>query len=227
MSVATLILGQSGTGKSTSLRNLDPRNVLLIQVIKKPLPFRSSGWTYITPENKQGSVLVSDNPQFIINVINKSKRPIIIIDDFQYVMANEFMRRSSEKSFDKFTEIGRNAWDIFNASINAHDHKRVYLLSHTEEDGQGKTKIKTIGKMLDEKITLEGMVTICLQTSVINDQYVFQTKNNGHSTVKAPMDLFTEDHIENDLNEVDVAICEFYGIPNPLVQPQNQSNQQS
>ncbi len=224
MSIATLILGQSGTGKSASLRNLNPQHVLLIQVIKKPLPFRSPNWTYITPENKQGSILVSDNPQFIINVINGSKRPIIIIDDFQYVMANEFMRRSTEKSFDKFTEIGRNAWDVFNAAINAHDHKRIYLLSHTEEDSQGKTKIKTIGKMLDEKITLEGMVTICLQTSVINEQYIFQTKNNGNSTVKAPMGLFEEDHFENDLNEVDVAICEYYNIPN-LPQQQNSQHQ--
>lgn len=223
MSIATLILGQSGTGKSTSLRNLNPQHVLLIQVIKKPLPFRSPNWTYITPDNKQGSILVSDNPQFIINVINGSKRPIIIIDDFQYVMANEFMRRSTEKSFDKFTEIGRNAWDVFNAAINAHDHKRVYLLSHTEEDNQGKTKIKTIGKMLDEKITLEGMVTICLQTSVINEQYIFQTKNNGNSTVKGPMGLFEEDHLENDLNEVDMAICEYYNIPNPQVKPNTQT----
>ena len=227
MSIATLIIGQSGTGKTTSLRNLNPQHVLLIQVIKKPLPFRSPNWTYITPENKQGSILVSDNPHFIIDVILKSKRAIIIVDDFQYVMANEFMRRSSEKSFDKFTEIGRNAWDVFNAAINAHDHKRVYILSHTEEDAQGKTKIKTIGKMLDEKITLEGMVTTCLQTAVINGQYVFQTKNNGNSTVKAPADLFKEDHIENDLNEVDIAICEFYGIPNPLVQSQNSQQQQT
>ncbi|MBJ8474378.1 ATP-binding protein [Acinetobacter bereziniae] len=223
MSIATLILGQSGTGKSTSLRNLNPQHVLLIQVIKKPLPFRSPNWTYITPDNKQGSILVSDNPQFIIDVINGSKRPIIIIDDFQYVMANEFMRRSTEKSFDKFTEIGRNAWNVFNAAINAHDHKRIYLLSHTEEDNQGKTKIKTIGKMLDEKITLEGMVTICLQTSVINEQYIFQTKNNGNSTVKAPMGLFEEDHLENDLNEVDMAICEYYNIPNPQVKPNTQT----
>lgn len=222
MSIATLILGQSGTGKTTSLRNLNPQQVLLVQVIKKPLPFRSPNWTYITPENNRGSILVSDNPHFIIDVILKSKRPIIIIDDFQYVMANEFMRRSSEKSFDKFTEIGRNAWDVFNAAINAHDHKRVYLLSHTEEDTQGKTKIKTIGKMLDEKITLEGMVTTCLQTAVINGQYVFQTKNNGSSTVKSPADLFKEDHIENDLNEVDIAICEFYGIPNPQIQTNSQ-----
>ncbi len=224
MSIATLILGQSGTGKSASLRNLNPQHVLLIQVIKKPLPFRSPNWTYITPDNKQGSILVSDNPQFIINVINGSKRPIIIIDDFQYVMANEFMRRSTEKSFDKFTEIGRNAWDVFNAAINAHDHKRIYLLSHTEEDSQGKTKIKTIGKMLDEKITLEGMVTICLQTSVINDQYIFQTKNNGSSTVKAPIGLFEDDHLENDLNEVDTAICEYYNIP-ALSQQQNHQQQ--
>lgn len=224
MSIATLILGQSGTGKSASLRNLNPQHVLLIQVIKKPLPFRSPNWTHITPDNKQGSILVSDNPQFIINVINGSKRPIIIIDDFQYVMANEFMRRSTEKSFDKFTEIGRNAWDVFNAAINAHDHKRIYLLSHTEEDSQGKTKIKTIGKMLDEKITLEGMVTICLQTSVINDQYIFQTKNNGSSTVKAPMGLFEDDHLENDLNEVDTAICEYYNIP-ALSQQQNHQQQ--
>lgn len=224
MSIATLILGQSGTGKSASLRTLNPQHVLLIQVIKKPLPFRSPNWTYITPDNKQGSILVSDNPQFIINVINGSKRPIIIIDDFQYVMANEFMRRSTEKSFDKFTEIGRNAWDVFNAAINAHDHKRIYLLSHTEEDSQGKTKIKTIGKMLDEKITLEGMVTICLQTSVINDQYIFQTKNNGSSTVKAPMGLFEDDHLENDLNEVDTAICEYYNIP-ALSQQQNHQQQ--
>ncbi|MFW1996065.1 ATP-binding protein [Acinetobacter guillouiae] len=223
MSIATLILGQSGTGKSTSLRNLNPQHVLLIQVIKKPLPFRSPNWTYITPDNKKGSILVSDNPKFIIDVINGSKRPIIIIDDFQYVMANEFMRRSTEKSFDKFTEIGRNAWDVFNAAINAHDHKRVYLLSHTEEDNQGKTKIKTIGKMLDEKITLEGMVTICLQTPVINEQYIFQTKNNGNSTVKAPMGLFEEDHLENDLNEVDMAICEYYNIPNPQVKPNTQT----
>ncbi len=229
MSVATLILGQSGSGKSTSLRNLNPKHVLLIQVIKKPLPFRSADWTYITPENKSGSILVSDNPQFIINVINGSKRPIIIIDDFQYVMANEFMRRSTERGFDKFTEIGRNAWDVFNGAINAHDHKRIYILSHTEEDAQGKTKIKTIGKMLDEKVTLEGMVTICLQTAIVNEQNLFVTKNNGNSTVKAPMGLFESEHIDNDLDLVDRSICEFYGIPVPPVNnaQQQQSNQQS
>ncbi|MEG2267672.1 MAG: ATP-binding protein, partial [Acinetobacter sp.] len=101
----------------------------------------------------------------------------------------------------------------------------VYILSHTEEDQHGKTKIKTIGKMLDEKITLEGMVTICLQTAVINDQNLFVTKNNGNTTVKSPMGMFDSDHIENDLNLVDQAICEFYGLPMPQAQNTQQQQQ--
>ncbi len=210
MSIATLILGQSGTGKSTSLRNLNPADVLLIQAIKKPLPFRSSEWKPLSKEG--GSVIVCDKPSTICKMINESKRPIVIVDDYQYVMANEFMRRSSEKSYDKFTEIGRGAWDIFNAANNAADSKRVYLLSHTEQSESGITKIKTIGKMLDEKITLEGMVTICLQTAIVNDQHIFMTQNNGQNTVKSPMGMFESEHIQNDLAAVDAAIVEYYGL---------------
>lgn len=212
MSIATLVLGQSGTGKSTSLRHLNPNDVLLIQAIKKPLPFRSKDWKALTKEG--GSIYVSDNSEQIINVMRKCTRPIIIIDDMQYIMANEYMRRSQETGFAKFTEIGRKTWEIFNAASQLADDKRVYLLSHTEESDQGKTKIKTIGKMLDEKITLEGMVTVCLQTTVINDQYKFMTKNNGNNTVKTPIDMFESEHIDNDLNAVDKCICEFFEITN-------------
>ena len=212
MSTSIFILGQSGSGKSTSLRNLHPRRVLLIQSIRKPLPFRSADWKYITAEEPNGSILVSDNPQEIIHHIRMTRRPIVIIDDFQYVMANEFMRRSTERGFDKFTEIGFNAWSIITEANNAHPQKRVYILSHTEEDQHGKTKIKTIGKMLDEKITLEGMVTICLQTAIVNEQHIFMTKNNGQNTVKSPIGLFDSEHIDNDLNAVDQAICEYYGL---------------
>lgn len=225
MSTSIFILGQSGSGKSTSLRNLNPRRVLLIQSIRKPLPFRSTGWKYITSEEPDGSILVSDNSQEIIHHIRMTRRPIIVIDDFQYVMANEYMRRSTERGFDKFTEIGFNAWSVITEANNAHPQKRVYILSHTEEDQHGKTKIKTIGKMLDEKITLEGMVTICLQTAVINDQNLFVTKNNGNTTVKSPMGMFDSDHIENDLDLVDQAICEYYNIPTP--QAQNNQHQQT
>lgn len=210
MSIATLILGQSGTGKSTSLRNLDPRKVLLLQVVKKPLPFRSSDWKYLTKDG--GSIYVSDDPAMIIKRMQQTSREIIIIDDYQYVMANEYMRRSAETGFSKFTEIGRKTWDVFTEASNLADNKRVYILSHTEENDQGKTKIKTIGKMLDEKITLEGMTTICLQTAIINEQHVFLTKNNGNNTVKSPIGLFESEHIDNDLNAVDLAICEYYGL---------------
>lgn len=210
MSIATLILGQSGTGKSTSLRNLDPNKVLLLQVVKKPLPFRSADWKYLTKDG--GSIYVSDDPAMIIKRMQQTSREIIVIDDYQYVMANEYMRRSAETGFSKFTEIGRKTWDVFTEASNLADNKRVYILSHTEENDQGKTKIKTIGKMLDEKITLEGMTTICLQTAIINEQHVFLTKNNGNNTVKSPIGLFENEHIDNDLNAVDLAICEYYGL---------------
>lgn len=210
MSIATLILGQSGTGKSTSLRNLNPEDVLLIQAIKKPLPFRSADWKQLTKDG--GSIFVSDNAEQIIAVMNKCKRPIIIVDDLQYIMANEFMRRSAETGFSKFTDIGKKTWDIFNTASQLADDKRVYLLSHTEESESGKVKIKTIGKMLDEKITLEGMVTVCMQTTVVNEQYKFVTKNNGNTTVKTPMGMFETEHVDNDLKAIDEAICEYYGI---------------
>lgn len=210
MSIATLILGQSGTGKSTSLRNLNPADVLLIQSIRKPLPFRSKEWKELSKDG--GSIFVSDNSEQIIKVMNRSTRPIIIIDDMQYIMANEYMRRSQETGFAKFTEIGRKTWDIFNAASQLSSDKRVYLLSHSDESESGKTKIKTIGKMLDEKITLEGMVTICFETLVVNDHYKFMTKNNGRNTVKTPIDMFDSEHIDNDLNAIDKVICEYFQI---------------
>lgn len=210
MSIATLILGDTGTGKSFSLINLNPNDVLLIQAIKKPLSFRSGDWKPLTKEG--GSVYVSDNAQNIISVMHKCKRPIIVIDDFQYIMSNEFMRRSSETGFNKFTEIGKNAWDIFNAASQLDDDKRVYIMSHVDETETGKIRIKTIGKMLNEKITLEGMVTTCLLTTVVNEQYKFVTKNNGNTTVKTPMGMFESEHVDNDLKAIDEAICEYYGI---------------
>jgi len=159
MSISTLILGQSGTGKSTSLRNMNPENTLLIQAIKKPLPFRSK-WSVVSKENSSGNIYQTDNADSICHAMANTKRDIIIIDDFQYVMSNEFMRRSSERGYDKFTDIGKNAWNILNMANQLSDNKRVYILSHTENDEQGRIKAKTIGKMLDQVITVEGMFSI-------------------------------------------------------------------
>lgn len=212
MSIATLILGESGTGKSTSLRNLDPASTLLIQSIHKPLPFRSNEWKYFSKDNPEGNIFISDNVGQICAVMAKTQRDIIVIDDYQYIMANEFMRRASEKGYDKFTDIGKNAWEIFNLATRLPPHKRVYILAHTETDNFGKTKIKTIGKMLDEKITLEGMVTVCLRTQVTDGNYTFTTQNNGNDTVKSPIGLFEQTEIPNDLKFVDDHICDYWGI---------------
>lgn len=213
MSISTVVLGESGTGKSASMRNLDPADTLLIQVVKKPLPFRSKGWSYFDQEkNKTGNIFVSDDWQIMSAIMRRTKRKVIVIDDFQYVLANEFMRRSDERGYNKFTEIAKHAWELFNVANTLADDVRVYLLSHTATDDQGNTKIKTIGKMLDEKITPEGLFTIVLRTVVTDKDYLFSTKNNGHDTVKAPIGLFDSERIPNDLAAVDSAISTYYEL---------------
>ena len=149
--------------------------------------------------------------------MQRTKKSIIIIDDFQYLLANEFMRRVTDvakgnEAFAKYNEIARHAWDVLTAATSLPDNKRVYLLSHTTTDDFGKTKIKTIGKLLDEKIVMEGLVTIVLKTVVQNGNYLFSTKNSGADTVKSPIGLFDSDLIENDLAAIDAAIFNYYGL---------------
>jgi hypothetical protein len=212
MATPILILGESGVGKSTSMRNLSPEDCVIVQPIKKPLPFRNE-FKFMTKEG--GQILTCDNSDKICRFITKAAaagKKQIIIDDFQYIMANEFMRRSKEKSYDKFNDIGYNAWSIINTAQALEEDCRVYIMAHTETDMTGKTKIKTIGKMLDEKITLEGMFTIVLGASVSDGSYYFTTQNSGSNTVKSPMGMFEEMEIDNDLKLVDDTICEYYGL---------------
>jgi predicted ATP-dependent serine protease len=213
MSIATLVLGESGSGKSTSLRNMDPAQTLLIQAISKPLPFKSKQWTRFDREtNKTGNVFVSDQTEDIAKLMQKTSRKVIVVDDYQYVMANEYMRRTSETGYTKFTEIAKHSWDIFKLASELPEDVRVYFLSHTQTDDQGAVRIKTIGKMLDEKITIEGMFTIVLKTVVTDTDYFFSTKNNGADTVKSPIGMFETERIANDLLAVDNAIKSYYEI---------------
>ncbi len=212
MSISTVILGESGSGKSASMRNMDPANTLLIQVVKKPLPFRSKGWSYLSPTNKGGNILVSDDWIAISAMMRKTQRKVIIVDDFQYVLANEFMRRSEERGYDKFTDIAKHAWELFNVSNALADDVRVYLMSHTQTNDQGDIKLKTIGKMLDEKITPEGLFTIVMRTIVTDKDYFFSTRNNGHDTVKTPIGLFDSERVPNDLAAIDAQIKSYYEL---------------
>lgn len=216
MSITTLMIGQSGTGKSASMRNLDPSKVLLIQAINKPLPFRPKGWNKWDGATKTGSIYASRDAQVICKIIAKAHeygKEIIIIDDFQYVMAGEFMDKSAEKGFDKFSVLAKNAWDIVNAAINAPDNTRVYILSHSQTDEYGtNVKMKTIGKMLDEKVTLEGLFTTVLRSHVSDGRYYLTTQNDGTDTVKSPMGLFETMEIDNDLQMIDEKLKEYFEI---------------
>lgn len=208
MAIGVFVLGQSGTGKSFSLKNLSPQNVGLINVVGKYLPFRGADFKQI----------ITDDTQVIKNTLLNSQSPIVIIDDFQYLMSNKFMRDSDKKGYDKYTENGKNIWEILNIiNYGMKPYQRVYILSHTDEH-EGKTKLKTIGKLLDEKITPEGMVGIVLQTHIENGKNYFKTQNDGTTTVKTPFEMFDSVLIPNDLELVDNAICDYYNLPkNPLL----------
>ena len=214
MSYACLILGESGTGKTCSLRNLDPKNTLLIQPVRKPLPFRSTGWKEIKQKGDGNNILVCSNPQAIINCMHASPFDVIVVDDWQYILASMYMAARNVKGFDKFTEIGGAGFDIAKAASELGENKRVYVLAHTTSDEFGNTRIKTLGKLLDDKIVVEGMFTTVLRTHVENGRYLFSTQNSGSDTVKSPMGMFSEQYIENDLAAIDRVICDYYGITN-------------
>lgn len=214
MSYACLILGESGTGKTCSLRNLDPKNTLLIQPVRKPLPFRSAGWKEIKAKGDGNNILVSADPQQIIKCMHASPFDVIVVDDWQYILASMYMAARNVKGFDKFTEIGGAGFDIAKAASELGENKRVYVLAHTTSDEFGNTRIKTLGKLLDDKIVVEGMFTTVLRTHVENGRYLFSTQNSGSDTVKSPMGMFSEQYIENDLAAIDRVICDYYGITN-------------
>lgn len=214
MARVVLILGKSGTGKSRSIKMLDPKTTALINVISKELPWR--GWTkqYTAMDSKtgKGNMICIDDSEKIwstIQYINEQRQDIktIVIDDFQYTMCNEFMRRHSSAGkgngvFQLYNEIGDHAWNlIFNTRFCRKDLTIVFL-SHSENDDQGGTKMKTIGKMLDDKVSPEGMFTVVLNTYVSDGQYYFQTQNNGSNTSKSPEGMFNSDKIPNDLKLV-------------------------
>lgn len=202
MGMSVLILGESGTGKSSSLRNFTEEEVGIINVNGKPLPFKKKLPSVTTDSN----VAIKRE---IKKYVDDGKK-VIVVDDAQYVMANEFMRRGLEKGFDKFTEIAVHFWELVTEVTKLPNDVIVYFLSHIERDANGHEKAKTIGKLIDEKITLEGMFSIVLKTTVQDGVYTFVTQNNGSDTVKSPMDMFDSYAIDNDLKYVDDKIRNYY-----------------
>lgn len=202
MAIPVLILGESGTGKTASLRNCTPDRFGIINVSRKPLPFRSAMKPYNT-----------DDYGKIVGALKLAKTKSIVIDDSQYLMVNSFMRRSKEKGYDKYTDIANAHWSLIDFIINGLPGDMiVYLMSHIDRDQQGNERAKTVGRMIDQYITLEGLFTIVLKTRVMDGVYTFQTHNSGFDTVKTPIGMFESNEIDNDIVLVDNAIRAYYEI---------------
>lgn len=200
MGLPILILGESGAGKTYSIKNLDAEAVGIFAVEKSRLPFK-----------KQFMVVKNASYQSIMRALQKPSLKTYIIDDSQYLMVNEFFDRAKDTGYQKYTDIGlnfRNLVHYINHSLP--DYVHVYFLHHTEADANtGKTKAKTVGKMLDNYLTLEGCFNIVLQAVAEGKEHYFITQSDGYNTAKSPEDMF-DVKIPNDLAIVDKAIREYY-----------------
>ena len=206
MAIPVLVIGKSGSGKSASMVNLDPSKVALISVLGKPLPFRGKFDQYVT-----------DDYAKVIGAIKATKRDIVVIDDAGYLMTNMFMQNHSSGGqgnavYSLYNTIGDKFWNLIEAIRRFPEQKRVYIIMHEEQNEFGTVKPKSIGKMIDEKVCLEGMFTICLRCLVSSGKHVFRTQSDGSDVAKTPIGMFEEDEIPNDLNLVDEAICSYYEI---------------
>ena len=206
MGIPVLILGDSGSGKSTSLRNFSPEEVGVFNVASKPLPFKKklptvNGATYKT----------------ILKGRSEPKLKKYVIDDSQYLLAFEYFDRAKETGYNKFTDIALNFRNLIQFVITSTPQDCiVYFLHHTETSSDGTLTAKTIGKMLDEKLTVEGLFSIVLLCRAEKDRHIFITQSEGFSTAKSPMEMFPEE-IDNDLKLVDTTIREYWGMA-PLKQ---------
>lgn len=215
MGIPVLIMGESGSGKSTSLRNFTTDEIGIFNVAGKPLPFRNQ-------------LKVSNNARYqgiAGRLHNRNGSPIntFVIDDSQYLMAFQSFALAKEKGFDKFTSIAVDFFNLVQAAIAAPPDYIVYFLHHTEQADTGKVKAKTIGKMIDQQLTLEGLFSIVLLCRTDGQRYWMETQSDGFTTAKSPMDMFSQREIDNDLKLVDTTIREYWNLP-PLASasvPQN------
>lgn len=202
MGIPVMILGESASGKSTSLRNFSPDEVGVFNVAGKRLPFRNA-------------LPAANNPTYevIIKSIRKAAKKAYVIDDSQYLLCFEMFDRAKEIGYQKFTDMAQHFYNLIQTILrDTPDDVIVYFLHHTELTADGKRKAKTIGKMLDEKLTVEGLFTIVLLCETDGERHWFTTQSDGSTTAKSPMGMFAEREIDNDLKMVDTTIREYYNL---------------
>ena len=216
MSEAILILGESGSGKSTSFRNLNPEETFIINIEDKPLPFRGYKKLYkpLSSDGMEGNYYSPDNHDVIRRVIRlvNEKRPDIktlIIDDFGYTIMNNFMRRAREKGYDKFSEIGVNAWEVLESLKGLRDDLFCVVTMHVETSKTGFVVPKTVGTMIDQYSNIEGKFTYVFHALAFEGKYKFMTNTDGNRMAKSSMGLYEDRYIDNDLAKIIEDIKEY------------------
>lgn len=197
-----MVLGASGSGKSTSLRNFKADEIGIFNVASKPLPFR-------------GNLKKIDKASYslITKVLKENKLKCYAIDDSQFLMVFDEFNRAKETGYGKFTDFALNFYNLVQTVINDTSADTiVYFLHHTELDDFGHLKAKTVGKMIDSKLTLEGMFSIVLLCGTDGKEHWFETQSDGSNTAKTPLNMFVEKRIGNDLKMVDDTIREYWGL---------------
>ena len=204
MGIAVLILGESGSGKSASIRNFKKEDVGILNVASKPLPFR----------NTNGLVTVNKATSSMIKgAVTSPNRLSYVIDDAQYLMAFESFDKANITGYTKFTEMAKNYEEMLRViQEDTSPDTIVYVMQHIDTDENGKIKAKTLGKMLDQQLTIEGLFSIVLLAKADERRHYFVTQSDGTSPCKSPMGMFDDVEIDNDLKMVDDTIREYYGL---------------
>lgn len=208
MGMPVVIYGKSGTGKSRSLKSFAEDEIFLVNVERKALPFRK----------KFKYVFRCDNAEKIKEGLKKMPTKTAVIDDAGYILTNRFMRengvnKSGSSVYDTYNNIGRDFWGLFEfIKRELPDDVVVYVLMHDETDEYGNVKLKMMGRLLEQKVCVEGMVTICLRCVIEDSKHYFVTNSDGRDISKSPEDMFAEMKIDNDLKAVDKIIREYYEI---------------
>lgn len=216
MGIAVLILGESGSGKSASMRNFTESDVRILNVASKPFPFRN-----VNKLKKADKATYS----MIKGAVSSGKSLSYVVDDAQYLMAFESFEKANETGYTKFTNMAKNYEEMLRyIQEETTPDTIVYIMQHIETDENGKVKAKTLGKMLDQQLTIEGLFTIVLLCKADRNKHYFVTQSDGTNPCKAPMGMFDEIEIDNDLKLVDDAIREYYGLKE---QPSTVANKKS
>jgi len=213
MAQVVMLIGKSGSGKSTSMRNFAKEELALINVNRKPLPFKG----------KFDSTLETTDYDKIEKAIMSTQKKAIVIDDAGYLITNQFMNGHGENKGNAVFELYNSLADNFYKLIKfcqerVNSEKIVYFVMHEDKNEFGDVKPKTIGKLLDEKVCVEGLFTIVLRAECKEGKYIFHTKTDGLDVTKAPLGMFEDEEIENDLKAVDKVIREYYEME-PLEKP--------